>query len=112
MVKVVLLWLHDDECANNVTTGGRGTAEGVIAAVELAQVGVAGTGIAVALRAAGAVRALDVPGDLPGHVAGYSNINMDSGPGAERVRREGGGDGQRYQRLAYPGQGTTAMGSA
>ena len=38
-----------------------------------------GTGIAVVLRVAGSVHALDVPGDLPGPVAGYNNNDMDSG---------------------------------
>ena len=61
--------MHDDERANNTTMGGGGTADEVIAAVEFAQVGVTGT-IAVALRVAGVVRALGVPGDLPGPVAG------------------------------------------
>ena len=48
--------------------------------------GVTGTGIAVALRVAGIVRAFDVPSDLPDPVAGYNNNNMDSGPGAEGTR--------------------------
>ena len=48
--------------------------------MEFARVGV-GTGIAVVLRVAGGVHAFDVPGDLPGPVAGYNNNdnNMDSG---------------------------------
>ena len=70
--------------------------------------GVTGTGIAVALRVAGVVRAFDVPSDLLGPVAGYNNNNMDSGLGAERRRRWWWGD----QRLTYPGQQTTATGSA
>ena len=71
-------------------------------------VGVTGTGIAVALRAAGVGRAFDVPSDLLGPVTGYNNNNLDSGPGAERMRRRWWGD----QRLTYPGQQTTATGSA
>ena len=49
--------MHDDERANNATMGGRGTADGVIAAVEFAQVGLTGIGITIAPRVADVVRA-------------------------------------------------------
>ena len=61
----------------------------------LRQRSVTGTGIAVAFRVAGVVRAFDVPSDLLGPVAGYNNNNnnnMDSGPGAERRRQWWWGD--------------------
>ena len=73
-----------DEQANNATTGGGGALHGAIPAVEFARVDVTGAGIALALRVAGVVRVLDVPGDLPGPVAGN---NVDSGLSAERRRR-------------------------
>ena len=55
MVNVGLLWLHDDERADNATMGGGGTPHKAIAAVEFAWVDVTGTGITVAPRAAGVV---------------------------------------------------------
>ena len=66
-----------------------GLLTGAIATVELERVGMTGTGIALARQVAGVVRVLDVPGDLPGPVAG--NHNVDSAPGAER-RQLGGVD--------------------
>ena len=83
MASIVLLWLRYDEQANNATTGGGGGPHGAIAAVEFGRVDVTGTKIALALRVSGVVRVLDVPGDLPGPVAG----NVDRRPGAERRRR-------------------------
>ena len=58
---------------------------GAIAAVEFARVDVTGT--ALTLRAAGAIRVLDVPGDL---LVPSREIMMWI---VRRVRREGGGDG-------------------
>ena len=51
--------------------------------------GVTETGVAVALRVDGVVRAPDVPDDFLGPVAGYNTTNNDTG-----VRREGSGDGR------------------
>ena len=60
-------------------------AGGVIGAAGFVVVRVAGTVIAVALRAVGVVRAPDVLGGLPGPV----EMNMAG------IRRGGGGDGRR-----------------
>ena len=71
MVNIVLLWLHDDERANNATMAGVGTPHGVTASVEFARVDMTGTGIAVARRVVWSCR---------------GNNNIDSRSGAERRR--------------------------
>ena len=79
----VLLWLDDDEQANNATTGGGGAPHGAIAAVEFTRVDVTGAGVALALRVAGVVRVFDVPGDLPGPIAGNNNVDSRCGGGGQ-----------------------------
>ena len=66
--------------------------------------GVSETGIAVALRVVGVVRASDVPSDLLGPVAGYHDNNTG-------VRREGSGDGRGNQRLTRDGDGACVAGA-
>jgi hypothetical protein len=75
MMSVGLSRQHDEEREQSCGSG-QATPNGVIVAMVFAMVlvGVTGVGIAVALRVAGAVRPLDVLGDLIGPIIRHGEI--------------------------------------